>query len=291
MKNEDYPALYRAASNTTTRAQTLYTRIIFLLLLSVVSASICTLLAAFSILAAIAATSSFVFSLSLSLVLASKRYDSIWYRARAVAESVKTITWRYMMRSEPFNNTDSQARKSFVARLHAILDANPGVCDIVGDNEQITQAMATTRSLPLVSRIELYRVERIEDQSKWYTRKANLNRHSADYWFWIIAAIQLIAIALSSVQIAKQNWIVPSGVMATIATAAISWMQVKRFQELSTSYSLTAHEIGLIKSMVCDIEDEDAFSSFVADAENAFSREHTQWQARRDVSSLNTYQQ
>jgi len=68
-----------------------------------------------------------------------------------------------------------------------------------------------------------------------------------------------------------------------MAASVLSWMQAKRFSELAASYALAAHEISLIreKSMLPNTPDE--FSQFVGDAENAFSREHTQWVARKDV--------
>ncbi|MBD3707460.1 hypothetical protein IE983_23415 [Enterobacter hormaechei] len=49
---------------------------------------------------------------------------------------------------------------------------------------------------------------------------------------------------------------------------------------MSASYILTAHEIGVIKNRRHMFQVSD-FSSFIRDAETAFSREHTQWIARR----------
>jgi hypothetical protein len=63
----------------------------------------------------------------------------------------------------------------------------------------------------------------------------------------------------------------------------MGWVQTKRFQELAGSYALTAHEIMLLDAMLPSDQSDEKFSSFVGDAENAFSREHTQWRARRDV--------
>ena len=61
-------------------------------------------------------------------------------------------------------------------------------------------------------------------------------------------------------------------------------MQAKRFSDLAASYALAAHEIGFINEQAGRVgNDEEKFSSFVADAETAFSREHTQWVARRDA--------
>ena len=54
-------------------------------------------------------------------------------------------------------------------------------------------------------------------------------------------------------------------------------------QELAASYALAAHEIGLIRQQSLLPSTDDEFSLFVGDAENAFSREHTQWIARKDT--------
>src|SRR5690606_15189811 len=42
----------------------------------------------------------------LCIFIGYQKPDRIWYNARAVAESVKTLTWRYMMRAEPFQATE-----------------------------------------------------------------------------------------------------------------------------------------------------------------------------------------
>src|SRR5471030_269850 len=45
-------------------------------------------------------------TLALTIYLAVKQPQRIWYGTRALAESVKTVSWRYMMRAEPFNRGD-----------------------------------------------------------------------------------------------------------------------------------------------------------------------------------------
>jgi len=74
----------------------------------------------------------------------------------------------------------------------------------------------------------------------------------------------------------------PTDVFVAIAASVLAWIQAKRFQELAASYALAAHEISLIREQAALINGEKDFSSFVGDAENAFSREHTQWIARKD---------
>ncbi len=74
----------------------------------------------------------------------------------------------------------------------------------------------------------------------------------------------------------------PIEVLAVAASSILTWLQAKKHNELSSSYSLTAHEIILIKSETSRIESEEDFSEYIINCENAFSREHTQWFARKN---------
>ncbi|EKA6789224.1 SLATT domain-containing protein, partial [Salmonella enterica] len=65
------------------------------------------------------------------------------------------------------------------------------------------------------------------------------------------------------------------------AASIVGWVQIKKYNELAVSYFLTAHEIGDIKEQFNYISSENDFLEFVNNAEKAFSREHTQWLARR----------
>ena len=55
----------------------------------------------------------------------------------------------------------------------------------------------------------------------------------------------------------------------------------QRHSELASAYALTAHEIGIIEERARGTSTNKEFSNFVNDAEQAFSREHTQWIARQ----------
>ena len=69
----------------------------------------------------------------------------------------------------------------------------------------------------------------------------------------------------------------PIEVIATAASAVLTWLQAKKHNELNSSYSLAAHEIVLIKSESTSITTDNQLSDFVVNSEAAFSREHTQW--------------
>lgn len=106
----------------------------------------------------------------------------------------------------------------------------------------------------------------------------------SQYFFWILIGVNIIAVictALRMIYIELAFW--PTDVFVAIAASILSWMQAKRFSELAASYTLASHEIGLIKEQSLLPDTHEKFSLFVGDAENAFSREHTQWVARKDV--------
>ena len=61
-------------------------------------------------------------ALGCSVYLWGVRPDRYWYAGRAVAESVKTITWRYVSRAEPFQTEDVIAKNDFKQSLRMILN-------------------------------------------------------------------------------------------------------------------------------------------------------------------------
>jgi hypothetical protein len=144
--------------------------------------------------------------------------------------------------------------------------------------------MSDTRSMPLSDRMNLYLHERIMNQEEWYKNKANYNKKRAVLWLCFMVFFQICAIIFSILKIIHLNWnYLPIEIFAAAAASVLAWIQAKRFQELGTSYVFTTHDIGIVKSKYSEIIGEQQFSEFIGDAENAFSREHTQWRARRDT--------
>jgi hypothetical protein len=129
----------------------------------------------------------------------------------------------------------------------------------------------------------MYLDDRIDDQRKWYAKKSGDNRRASAKYFLVLCGVYAVAIVFLFVRIAAPDIpYLPIDVFAVIASSIIGWMQIKRFNELASAYGLTAHEVGIVKSRYESVRTIEHLSAFVSDAENAFSREHTQWAARRD---------
>ena len=218
-----------------------------------------------------------------------KKLDQDWYRCRALAESVKTSTWRFSMRAHPFENTGNIEipKGNFRNLLRNILQANRNIAENLEVNavEQVTESMIEIRKLSLGDRVSFYVKNRINDQRTWYSKKSAANKTAQRRWFWLIIIIYIgVAISLNADQLGFSQATLAFDPMIVFVTSALGWLQMKRHGELTASYNLTAHEIGIIKGNSDAVKTEEDFSDFVNEAELAFSREHTQWVARRDAN-------
>ena len=96
---------------------------------------------------------------------------------------------------------------------------------------------------------------------------------------YLVAALTLYADELGYARLSR--YFDP---LIVLVTSVLGWVQIKRHGELTASYNLAAHEIGIIKGYAESVKTEAEFSDFVNEAELAFSREHTQWIARKDLT-------
>lgn len=282
--SDDYPATYQAASTLSASSQKAYFRSLIghlVLLVFAAILSMCESSKEVSTLQALVLLGALAFALHLYLVRPEKK----WYSARAIAESIKTLTWRYITRSEPFNHSDEEDRKQLTLKLQSVLDQNLAIAGLLTTHlsgVQITNKMALIRSSSTTDRLDFYLKNRVIDQQNWYAGKASKSKSDADTYYKILIGTISLAILCSVLKIAFLNLILPVDVLIAVAAGLLAWIQAKRYQELSASYALAAHEIGFIREQVNNVASDNGLSDFVGDAENAFSREHTQWVARKD---------
>ena len=192
------------------------------------------------------------------------------------------------MRAEPFAETKSP-KAAFRAYLADILKANSHIGHrITGlgpEGGQVTDAMEQIRALPLKERRAYYGERRIRDQQGWYRRKAAANRRKVNVWVAACLTLFVLAGATVAFEVADTHFVGglawPTEPLIVAASSVLGWMQIKKFNELASAYTLTAHEIGLLLDELDEQNSEKAFSDFVNQAELAFSREHTQWVARQ----------
>ena len=289
MNNLEYPSLYQVADATSIKAQAGFLLLVKSYLVSLILGSLLSVAGIESSDLAALAAFVFIVSIILSIVMFTRRSEDQWYRARAIAESVKTSTWRFMMKGAPYLDAPSleQVKKEFRNLLRSILVEHKDLAHefggLMSQSDQITQKMCEVRQMELRDRIDFYSQWRIDEQRKWYAKKSSDNKKDTNLWFFCMIAFQTIAVFLVIFRVAYpqfEMW--PTEVFVVTAGAVLTWMQVKRFRELASSYGLAAQEIGIIRGELDEVKTESEFIEFVKDSENAFSREHTQWIARKN---------
>ena len=290
MEHSDYPALYQAAEDASMGGQNTYKRLVQADLALVVAGA---LLGALAILvpkdyaAYFAAVAAIVLlgSVVAKFVAKQRSDDKEWFDGRAVAESVKSLTWRYMMRLEPFED-DTTCDQKFIEELDAIREARSGLQFRVGalgeEAEQITPRMREVRQKPVEERRDLYVKERLDDQAGWYGRKSEDNRRLANRLFWAALAAQFIALALAVWRVASPSaGLSLVGPLLALAAAFTAWTQLRRNDELRLSYALANQELLSIKALAAAVDSEQELAKLVRDGEGAISRQHTMWIAKR----------
>lgn len=229
----------------------------------------------------------FVAALVAGYVLTSSRPDRTWYRGRAGAESVKTLAWRYAAGGEPFQKsllTDEQAGRLFLSRLVELADQLKELDwpETLG-SEQVTERMRDMRQLDLEDRKRSYRAGRLDDQIDWYRRKAAENARRSRRWGRLAGLITLVGVAAGAARVMTLIELDLLGVLAAVAASATAWAQLKQFDVLASAYGLTAQQLAIVRSELPDSHTEEEWVSFVSQAEDGMSKEHTLWLTRRGL--------
>lgn len=285
MPSFDLPALYSSSDQASNRMQRSYLRLVRGEYALLIAAACMSLIESTDPIFLGAYALTFIGSLGALAWRAHTKPEQGWYKSRALAESIKTLTWRYAMRSEPFDDTrQADAKKDFRDTLAALLRSNRHIGELLAGLEtgsQITDRMSAMRGSALRDRKAHYLNNRVSDQQAWYTKKAKYNKDAATRWQWIGAGSYVAAIMMVLAHVRFVDVTFPVEPVIVVASAILGWMQIKKFNELASAYALTAHEISLAKTLIDDAKTEQDFSKAVNEVELVFSREHTQWIARQ----------
>lgn len=225
----------------------------------------------------------FVVAFGAELVLGVQPPERKWYLARAGAESVKTLSWRYSVGADPFFLTlpGTEADKLFRARVGQVAkQVSAAVTPPEGDGGSPTEAMRALRAAALAQQREVYLRDRTTAQRNWYSRKAKSNARASVAWRSALVGAELVAIALATLRFAGVLDIDIAGVLAAFIGAGAAWLALKQHTTLESAYSLTAAELQK-QDATLRSADDDEWAEAVADAEEAISREHTMWLASR----------
>ena len=283
----DFPGIYQEADNISNKTQKCYLLVLKLYLTILIIASI--LFTYFNNVWEVKIVNAILslVILALSFVFFCYDFQGIWYNARAVAESIKTSCWRFAIKAEPYNVEDEEADEFLLNTMKHIIGMNRDfqkhITACFSCNEQLPSSLTKIRLLPLEKRRDFYHNYRVLEQELWYKNKSEYPNKKSKLFFALLVLLSLIISVFLFLSLDKTNsFNYPVEILLSLLSIIFTWVQTKKYKELNKSYALASYEIGFISSQKNKITSEEQLSEYVDNSENAFSREHTQWIARKD---------
>jgi hypothetical protein len=132
-------------------------------------------------------------------------------------------------------------------------------------------------------RQQIYRQGRIADQRTWYRSKASAARQHARLWSLAITAATALDLVAAVATVFGSLELQVLSVCSSLAAAAAAWTQFRQHEALAAAYSVAARELLLVEERLATCSDEESWSRLVDESEEAISREHTLWAAKRDI--------
>jgi hypothetical protein len=288
----DLPAIFEVADSISMRGQQQTKRRIVAQLVALNVAAACSVISLkMSVGAAtldwtgLVAVAAFLVVLVIQIGRNTHQTEQAWYDGRAVAESVKSLAWKYAVGGGPFGIRYDNAEGVdllLIGRLHEIVAQMGDLHSSMAwrsEDRQISTTMRAVRAQSLAVRKETYLKGRVQDQHAWYSSKAEWNQRriaSSNLLLIAVATFGAFAGLARAVGFSPLDFI---GLAATVLVTVFALLRLNQYETLGRAYHITALELHTISQTLASVEAEDEWSRFVADAEEAISREHTLWLA------------
>jgi hypothetical protein len=281
------PGLYHSANDLSVSTQRTFLRVSLLRLVLLVAAAVtgavsikstrgidvAALLTAVALLGAIGAEG----------WLIREKPERAWYDGRVLAESVKTLAWRYAMGAIPFplGLPGHEAELMFVDRLAgllkgaapAVLDARPGTA--------LNDTLRGLRNGSLPERRTVYLRDRITEQSGWYAGKSQRSRRTEARWRTALVMIEAAGVTGAVLRATGTVELDVAGIVAAVAGAGVAWLALRKYGYLAQSYAYATNELAIVQDRLILVTDEAGWAAEVAAAEEAITREHLTWRSVR----------
>lgn len=295
METKFFPILFKIADEKSNSSQKKFINInlsiLVLLILSSLSSIFTTQISAPESIV-IFCTCCLILSTLLNLFILFFKPEKSWYEGRAIAESVKTLTWKLITGTTPFdlNLSDKEYQSIFEENLKKIIGQKKDFFVLIGkkypNENMISDEMIEIRKSSFEKRKRIYLESRIQNQINWYSINSKKNSTHKNITFIFMIGFQILGILFFILELNSLIKVSFTSISIALTSILLTWLQLKRFQELTESYAITAMELKFIKDKSKFITNDDELAKYVDDSENAISREHTLWLARRDNVEL-----
>jgi SMODS and SLOG-associating 2TM effector domain 1/SMODS and SLOG-associating 2TM effector domain 3 len=222
-----------------------------------------------------------VFTLGAVIYQQNKSFMKGWQNTRFIAESVLTNAWLFSFKIGIYNTDEKKAKSLFIDTADEIkskVDIKSFYAYYDPELPHIADWMEEYFNKTIPEKKAIYIKYRLDDQIRWYTRKAQFNGRQSEKWFtisWLLMVGSIILATLTLIKVIPQYAFL--AFFATIISTIQTWKQTKRFDELKVTYAVAANELRSIKGKFELVNDEQDILKFVEEAEKSISREHKLW--------------
>jgi hypothetical protein len=233
----------------------------------------------------------FLFVLVVQIARSTRQSEQSWYDGRVVAESVKSLAWKYAMGGKPFPIGDGKADsvdRLLIERLHEIVRQMVGlhfVPPLRAEDRPVSPSMRALREQPLEIRKAAYLKGRVLDQQGWYASKATWNQRRITGFRIVLIALAIIGCLSGIARAVGLSPLDLLGLVATLMATIFTLVRLGQHETLARSYIIASMELTTIGQNLEFVRSEDEWSTFVAEAEQAISREHSLWLASYSTGS------
>ncbi|MEI8413162.1 MULTISPECIES: DUF4231 domain-containing protein [unclassified Kribbella] len=214
----------------------------------------------------------------------AQKPEDTWYDGRALAESSKTMAWRFTVGAAPYSKSDASSEQRFVQDLRNLLDDGPQTDIHPSDKPVISEQMREVRRQDLAERQAIYIRDRIDDQIGWYKKKADISRRRSNQWRMALIAAEGVGIFAAFSRASGGTDLDLAGIVAAFVGAGAAWLSIRQHDGLRRAYTYANQELSMVRNSLESCGDDSEWEQLVADAEEAISREHTMWRASRSTT-------
>ncbi|ACZ31665.1 hypothetical protein Xcel_2651 [Xylanimonas cellulosilytica DSM 15894] len=191
--------------------------------------------------------------------------------ARVTAESLKSLTYMYLVGAASFARPDRD--KELARKLRSIEDRTDG------DAFLLAEECATGPELPKVSSLVDYSAARVRSQRDWHARRAAEHHIAGRRWRYVQLADTLAAGALAAVGGAVEGLQVSAwvGALATIAAAVAAHVAGEQHERIAGSYVRTARSLDVLLANFDPGEPPSRRGGFVSKVEAVIAKQTDAW--------------
>ena len=274
----DLPGVHDAADTASSRGQKTYLILsavrLIALLVAAVAGALGFITVAFDLFGVILLVAFIAAAISeVALIWSQPERD--WYSGRAIAESTKTLAWRFAVKGNPFGPTltSAEAESLLRKRISEVLAKGKDRLDVGLEPAIVTDSMRRLRESNFETRRATYLKFRTKDQRQFYSTKAKKNKVRATSWRYGLLAGEILAVVAAAVTLGRGNPFDFAGVIAALVASGAAWLAIKQHSQITSAYRVAAVELAIQESVLESVE-EDKWPQAVADAEEAISRAH-----------------